>query len=95
MDDLKLDAFVYPTWSQPPRLIPEPTRGNDGDNSQQFSPTSGFPAISVPMGYTRQGQLPAGMTIFGRAWDEERLIKLAYAYEQATKHRRPPQLPPR
>ena len=40
------------------------------------------------MGYTRNGQLPAGMTIFGRAWDEATLIKLAYAYEQATKHRR-------
>jgi Asp-tRNA(Asn)/Glu-tRNA(Gln) amidotransferase A subunit family amidase len=92
MDDLKLDAFIYPTWSQPPRLIAEPTRGNDGDNSQQFSPTSGFPAISVPMGYTRNGQLPAGMTIFGRAWDEARLIRLAYGYEQATKHRRKPEM---
>lgn len=92
LDELKLDAFVYPTWSHPPRLIAEPSRGNDGDNSQQFSPTSGFPAISVPMGYTRNGQLPAGMTIFGRAWDEARLIKLAYAYEQVTKHRKPPQL---
>ncbi|HYN10976.1 MAG TPA: amidase family protein [Vicinamibacterales bacterium] len=89
MDDMKLDAFVYPTWSFPPRVIGDLTSPH-GDNSQQFSPTSGFPAINVPMGYTRDGQLPAGMTIFGRAWDEARLIKLAYAYEQATKHRRPP-----
>ncbi len=37
-------------------------------------------------------QLPAGITFFGRAWDEATLIKLAYGYEQATKHRRPPQL---
>jgi len=92
MDAMKLDAFVYPTWSQPPRLISEPTRGNDGDNSQQFSPTSGFPAINVPMGYTRDGQLPAGMTIFGRAWDEATLVRLAYAYEQATHHRKAPAL---
>jgi amidase len=87
MDEMKLDAFVYPTWSDPPRLIGDP---NGGDNSQVFSPTSGFPAINVPMGYTRDDKLPAGMTIFGRAWDEARLIKLAYAYEQATKHRKPP-----
>jgi Asp-tRNA(Asn)/Glu-tRNA(Gln) amidotransferase A subunit family amidase len=87
MDEMKLDAFVYPTWSDPPHLIGET---NGLDNSQVFSPTSGFPAINVPMGYTRDNQLPAGMTIFGRAWDEARLIKIAYAYEQATKHRKPP-----
>ena len=89
MDTLKLDAFVYPTWSNPPRPIGD-LQSPHGDNSQRFSPTSGFPAISVPMGYTRDGQLPAGMTIYGRAWDEATLIKLAYSYEQATKHRRPP-----
>ena len=42
------------------------------------------------MGYTADGTLPAGLTFFGRAWDEAGLIALAYAYEQATKHRRPP-----
>ena len=89
MDEMKLDAFVYPTWSDPPRAIGDYTSPH-GDNSQVFSPTSGFPAINVPMGYTRDNQLPAGMTIFGRAWDEARLIKLAYAYEQATKHRKAP-----
>ncbi len=91
MDALKLDAFVYPTWSNPPRTIGD-LQSPHGDNSQRFSPTSGFPAISVPMGYTRNGQLPAGMTIFGRAWDEATLIKLAYAYEQATRHRRGPRI---
>jgi Asp-tRNA(Asn)/Glu-tRNA(Gln) amidotransferase A subunit family amidase len=92
MDDLKLDAFVYPTWSQPPQLIGSVNQQQAGDNSQVFSPTSGFPAINVPMGYTRGGTLPCGMTIFGRAWSEATLIKLAYAYEQATHHRRPPQI---
>ena len=86
MDELKLDAFVYPTWSNPPRLIGDLNTPH-GDNSQFFSPTTGFPAINVPMGYTRGGALPAGMTIFGRAWSEPTLIKLAYAYEQATHHR--------
>lgn len=89
MADMKLDAFVYPTWSFPPRLIGD-LNTPGGDNSQVFSPTSGFPAINVPMGYTRGGTLPAGITFFGRAWDEVTLIRLAYGFEQATHHRRPP-----
>jgi len=88
MDANKLDAFVYPTWSNPPRLIGD-LNTPAGDNSQFFSPTTGFPAVQVPMGYTR-GVLPAGITFYGRAWSEATLIKLAYAYEQATHQRRPP-----
>jgi len=93
MDALKLDVFVYPTWSNPPRLIGDLNTPH-GDNSQFFSPTTGFPAISVPMGYTRGGRLPAGITFFGRAWSEPVLVRLAYAYEQATRHRRPPESAP-
>jgi len=89
MDRLNLDAFVYPTWSNPPRLIGD-LNTPAGDNSQVFSPATGFPAINVPMGYSRGGTLPVGMTFYGRAWSEAQLIKLAYAYEQATMHRRPP-----
>jgi Asp-tRNA(Asn)/Glu-tRNA(Gln) amidotransferase A subunit family amidase len=92
MDASKLDAFVYPTWSTPPRLIGDLNTPH-GDNSQFFSPTTGFPSVQVPMGYTR-GVLPAGITFFGRAWSEATLIKLAYAYEQATHHRRPPPTTP-
>ena len=89
MDKLKLDAFVYPTWSNVPRLIGDLNTPH-GDNSQFFSPTTGFPAVNVPMGFTRGGTLPAGMTIYGRAWSEATLLKFAYAYEQATRHRRAP-----
>jgi Asp-tRNA(Asn)/Glu-tRNA(Gln) amidotransferase A subunit family amidase len=89
MDSLHLDALVYPTWSNPPRLIGD-LNTPGGDNSQVFSPTTGMPAITVPMGYTRNNTLPAGMTIYGRAFDEPRLIALAYGYEQATKWRREP-----
>lgn len=89
MDRLKLDAFVYPTWSNPPRLIGD-LNTPGGDNSQFFSPTTGYPAVQVPMGYTRGDVLPAGMTFFGRAWSEATLLKLAYAYEQATHHRHAP-----
>lgn len=88
MDRLQLDAVVYPTWSNPPRLIGDLNTPH-GDNSQVYSPLTGWPAISVPMGYTR-GTLPAGMTILGRAWSEPTLIRFAYAYEQATRHRKPP-----
>jgi Asp-tRNA(Asn)/Glu-tRNA(Gln) amidotransferase A subunit family amidase len=93
MDDLRLAAFVYPTWSNVPRLIGD-LNTPAGDNSQVYSPTSGFPAINVPMGFTRGETLPAGMTFFGRAWDEATLIKLAYAYEQATHHRKAPPTTP-
>ncbi len=92
MDSLKLDALVYPTWSNPPRLIGDLNTPH-GDNSQLFSPNTGFPAITVPMGYTR-GQLPAGIQLMGRAWSEPRLIGLAYSYENATHHRHPPPLVP-
>ena len=88
MDSLKLDALAYPTWSNPPRLIGDLNTPH-GDNSQLFSPSTGFPAITVPMGYT-QGQLPAGLQLLGRAWAEPTLIGLAYSYEQATHHRHPP-----
>ena len=67
MDAHTLDAFVYPTWSNPPRLIGDLNTPH-GDNSQFFSPTTGFPSIQVPMGHTRGGLLPAGVTFFGRAW---------------------------
>lgn len=88
MDELKLDGFVYPTWSNPPRLIGD-LNTPGGDNSQVFSPITGFPAITVPMGYTR-GTLPAGMTFFGRAWSELKLIRFASGYEQSTRWRHAP-----
>ncbi len=93
MDVQELDAYVYPTWSNVPRLIGDLNTPH-GDNSQFFSPVTGFPSIQVPMGYTRGGLLPAGMTFFGRAWSEPALIRLAYAYEQTTRHRRPPPTTP-
>jgi amidase len=84
----KVQAIVYPTWSNAPRKV-----GDDkipaGDNSQVLSPQSGFPAVTVPMGYTYE-VLPAGLTFLGDSFSEGVLIKLAYAYEQATKHRHPP-----
>jgi Asp-tRNA(Asn)/Glu-tRNA(Gln) amidotransferase A subunit family amidase len=93
MDGAKLDAIIYPTWSNPPRKVGD-MQSPAGDNSQILSPQTGFPAITVPMGFT-YGSLPAGLTFLGRAFSEGALIKYAYAYEQATHHRRsPPKFPP-
>ncbi len=83
-----LDALVHPTWNNPPRLIGDLTTP-DGNNSYQMAPPTGFPAITVPMGHVGRG-LPVGLHFLGAAWSEARLIELAYAYEQATRHRRPP-----
>ena len=93
MDSLRLDALVYPTWSNAPRLIGDLNTPH-GDNNQLFSPSTGFPALTVPMGWLRDGTLPAGLQFFGRPWDEATLIRLGYSYEQATRHRRPPAITP-
>jgi len=93
MDTERLDALAYPTWSNPPRLIGDLNTPH-GDNSQLFSPSTGFPAISVPMGYTRDGRLPAGLQLLARPFAEATLFRLAYAFEQTTHHRRPPPTTP-
>ncbi len=84
-----LDAITYPTWSNPPRKVGD-FESPAGDNSQYLSPHTGFPAITVPIGFT-DGSLPAGLTFVGKLFAEPDLIKFAYAFEQATKHRRPPE----
>jgi Asp-tRNA(Asn)/Glu-tRNA(Gln) amidotransferase A subunit family amidase len=88
MDTAKLDAIIYPTWSNPPRLVGD-MKSPAGDNNQQLAPATGMPAITVPMGFTHD-TLPAGISILGRSFSEGTLFRLAYAYEQATLHRRPP-----
>ncbi|MEO8193622.1 MAG: amidase [Gemmatimonadales bacterium] len=83
----RLDAIVAPTGSPawPTDLI-------NGDHFTGASSTpaavAGYPNINVPAGYV--SGLPVGISFFGRPWSEPRLIALAYSYEQATKHRRPP-----
>ena len=88
MEDQNVDVFVYPTWGNPPRKLGD-MRSPAGDNSQLIPPHTGLPAITVPMGYTHK-KLPAGIQIVGKLFGEPELIKIAFAYEQATQHRRPP-----
>ena len=89
MDDARLDALIYPTWSNPPAHIESAVEEYKGDNSQWLVPDAGLPAVTVPMGFWRD-KLPAGLQFAGRPYAEGTLIELAYAYEQKTQHRRPP-----
>ncbi len=89
MEKDRLDAIIYPTWSNPPRKIGD-LQTPAGDNSQMLSPQTGFPAITAPMGFAN-GSLPAGLTFLGRLFSEPDLIRFVYSYEQATRHRRPPE----
>jgi amidase len=90
MAKYKLDALVAPTGG-PPWMI-DLVNGDGGTASAPGPSTvtsvAGYPHITVPMGFV--GDLPVGLSFFGRAWSEPTLIKFAYAFEQATKHRRPP-----
>jgi amidase len=87
MDKNKLDALIAPTGGPP-----WPTDWVNGDHfAGGYSTTSavaGYPHLTVPAGYVFG--LPVGLSFFGRAWSEATLIKFAYAFEQATKVRRPP-----
>jgi len=88
MDEQQLDAMVAPTTTPawPVDLI-------NGDqfrgSSAKSAALAGYPLVSVPAGAAMG--LPVGITFMGRAWSEPTLIKLAYAFEQATKARKPPQ----
>jgi len=89
MDAARVDALIYPTWSNPPAHIDKAVEEYKGDNSQMLVPDAGLPAVTIPMGYWHD-KLPAGLQIAGRPYAEGLLIELAYAYEQKTHHRRPP-----
>ena len=98
MAEEDLDALMYPTVADVPVEIGEQQEDPEEVNDQPFwnvncslSASSGLPAITVPAGFTDDPELPVGMELLGRAFDEPTLLKLAYAYEQATGHRRPPE----
>lgn len=106
MDEAGIDALVLPVWAQPPLLngdrnthlmkpLPSGQPVTGLSSSLTFvASTLQWPAVSVPSGYIGEG-LPLGLQIIGRAWSDASLIGYAYAYEQATRHRRqPPSVPP-
>lgn len=93
MEEHNVEAIVYPSWSNPPRKVGD-SESPHGNNSPFIAPHTGQPAVTVPMGFTPD-RLPAGLQLLGRPFGEPDLIRFAYAYEQATRHRYPPaQFPP-
>jgi amidase len=92
MEKERIDALILPVASYPPKI--------NGDRN--LTPTGAttwigsglhWPAAVVPMGYTYE-DLPSGLQILGRPWSEPTLIEIAYAFEQATHHRKPPSTTP-
>jgi len=89
MDKHRLDAMMGPSGG-PAGLVDLATLsgGGGGGGSSQFPAVSGYPHITVPAGFHLG--LPMGISFYGRAWSEPVLIKIAYAFEQATKVRKAP-----
>ncbi|QVL34610.1 amidase [Telmatocola sphagniphila] len=87
MDKFKLDAIIAPTMG--PACMTDLVNGDRWlGGSSTPAAVAGYPSITVPAGFVYG--LPVGLSFFGRAWSEATLIKLAFAFEQATKHRSPP-----
>lgn len=87
----RLDAFVAPTGS--PTWLTDPVNGDPGGyvSCSTFAAVAGTPHITVPAGFAKG--LPVGLSFFGLAWSEPTLLRLAFAFEQASKARRPPTYP--
>jgi amidase len=86
------EPIVTPVEEQKdPAFVPAP--GKVAPNAIAGYGSEGFPMVVVPMGFGTLG-LPMGLGILGRPYDDGRILGYAYAYEQATQHRRPPALTP-
>jgi Asp-tRNA(Asn)/Glu-tRNA(Gln) amidotransferase A subunit family amidase len=85
LEELRIDALAYPTLRRKPALIGEA----QGGTNCQLSATTGLPAIAMPAGFSADG-LPIALELLGGAWEEAKLLKYAYAWEQAAKPRRAP-----
>lgn len=86
MAEKELDAILYPTNARPRVEI-----GKSAEASRRgISPDADMPAISIPVGFLEESGLPTGVDLLGRPFDEATLLRLAYAFEQGTDHRHPP-----
>ena len=91
MEEHQLDAIVSPTTT-PAWKIDLATDDGSSHGSSGSAAVAGYPSITVPNGYVHG--LPVGILFFGRQWSEDVLLRIAYAYEQATQHRRAARLLP-
>jgi amidase len=84
----RLDAIVAPTTG--PAWLIDPINGDSGSGPSATTPAAvaGYPHVTVPMGQV--AGLPVGLSFFGGAWQDARLLALALHFEQATRHRKPP-----
>jgi amidase len=87
----RLDAIIYPTASRRPALIAAPPEvpGGAAASGSNLANLTGFPDLIVPAGFTGD-DLPVGLSFFGPAFSEPKLLALGYAFEQATHARRLP-----
>ena len=91
LTEQKLDAIVYPTSPRRPGLLsapPEPP-GGGRESGTNIANLTGFPDVVVPAGFTGD-KLPVGISFFGPAFSESKLLSLAYSFEQMTRARRRP-----
>lgn len=103
MNDWRLDALVYPHETQPVRTLAQavPDGGVSASSNDSHRPgegnrlstATGLPTMTVPAGFNTDG-VPVGMEILGRRYDEATVIRLAYAYEHASPHRKLPKTTP-
>jgi len=93
MELTRVDALALPVWTFPPVLLGD--RGHSPLGAMTFIGSAlQWPVVVAPIGFVGE-QLPIGMQLLGRPWSEGQLIRFAYAYEQATRHRRhPASVPP-
>jgi amidase len=91
MEKYRLDALVAPT-AGPSWLIDLVDGDHDTGGTSSLAAVAGYPNINVPAGFVFG--MPVGLSFFGRAWSEPTLIKIAYAFEQATHHRTRPRFLP-
>ena len=98
LDAYRLDALIAPTGGPAWPLDPQAGDTVHGGSSR-YAAVAGYPLVTLPAGFVPQAAdtgggigLPVGLTFMGRAWSEPALIRLAYAFEQITQVRRPPEL---
>jgi amidase len=89
MQEHKLDALIAPS-NGPAWMIDHVNGDNFGVGSSSWAAISGYPSITVPAGFT--SGLPLGISFISKPWNEKQLIEIAYAFEQTTRVRKPPDL---